>query len=191
MQRDWITTLRGRFDPTLAMPTVPKDRRPSAVLVPLGWNANSNTPELILTKRHQKLPNHAGEICFPGGFWESSDKSLLETATREAAEEISLKTEAVKYIGALPPVATKNAVVIFPFLAEVPLPYSFSLNTAEVEKVIHLPVPTLLERGIETVTVHIGGLQIVCPGLHFEGELIWGATAKILLQLISEFSSLE
>ena len=155
----------------------------SAVLVPIAFNPQSHTYEILLTKRTMLVESHKGQISFPGGYAESTDSSLLNTATREAQEEIGLHPNSVTILGALNPVQTSFAVTIYPYVGRVDLPYPFLLNGAEVEKMVFLPVSLLREKGLEEMSVNVGGVSVKSLGIWIEDDLIWGATAKILEEL--------
>ncbi len=155
----------------------------SAVLVPIAFNPQSQCYEILLTKRTLLVETHKGQVSFPGGYLEPTDGSLVNAATREAHEEIGLHPSFVTILGALTPVQTRFSVAIFPYVGRLDLPYPFLLNQAEVEKMVSLPVSVLLEKGLEQISVDMGGVKIRSTGIWVEDELIWGATAKILEEL--------
>lgn len=149
----------------------------------MGWNRTQNRHEIVLTKRPMTVANHKGEVCFPGGVREKADENFLATALRELDEEIGIKTGDIEVIGTLPPVRTRGDVWILPWVAQLSLPYPYQVNDKEVEKVLSLPVSQLLEVGLETVNVTVGSATVQSPGLWVENELVWGATARMLVEL--------
>ena len=155
----------------------------SAVLVPIAFNPVSCRHEILLTKRSQHVETHKGQISFPGGFLEDHDETLTHAATREAFEEIGLRPESVTILGALNPVQTRFSVTIYPWIGRFDLPYDFRLNESEVERIITLPIEELLSKGLSPTIVDIAGLKLTSPGIWADGELVWGATAKILEEL--------
>ncbi len=162
----------------------PSDRTGlSAVLVPMAFNAEKHRHEILLTKRSQLVETHKGQVSFPGGFLEDHDQSLVHAATREAHEEIGLRPDAVTILGALNPVQTRFSVTIYPWVGRFELPYDFRPSETEVEKILALSVADLLEQGLKETIVDIGGFKVASPGIHVDGELVWGATAKILEEL--------
>lgn len=159
-------------------------RTPSAVLVPL--YEKQGKPYLFFIRRTERVKNHRGQICFPGGTYEENDSTLLNTALRECAEEIGLAPEAVALLGELDDVITKDSgFVISPFVAIIPRTYPFRLDSYEVAEIIGAPISALLDKncrqqGRETVD----GATVTTCSYHYQSRLIWGATARILKQLL-------
>ncbi len=152
----------------------------AAVLLALyGW---PEEPGLIFTERRADLRRHAGEISFPGGRQDPGDADLAATALREAEEEIALDPAAVELAGALPPVSTfVTGYRVHPFVGTVPHPGELALrpNPAEVETVLTFGLAKLRE-GYEMRRLVRRGVPIHTPAYEVEGQLIWGATARIL-----------
>ncbi len=152
----------------------------AAVLLPLyGW---PDEPGLIFTERRADLRRHAGEISFPGGRRDDGDANLAATALREAQEEISLDPGAVELGEELPTTGTfVTGYRIHPFVGRIPHPGELSLtpNPAEVETVLTYSLDAL--RGAYGMRRLIRrGVPIHTPTYEVEGQLIWGATARIL-----------
>jgi 8-oxo-dGTP pyrophosphatase MutT (NUDIX family) len=153
-------------------------RTEAAVLIPMhGWPDN---PGLVFTERRHDLRRHAGEISFPGGRRDPGEE-LVETAIREAEEEIGLSRDRVQIAGALPPVGTfVTSYKVYPFVAEIEHGLSFTPNPAEVESVI--------VASLEELRAGYGKRRLVRRGVPIrtdtylvgEQDLIWGATARIL-----------
>jgi 8-oxo-dGTP pyrophosphatase MutT (NUDIX family) len=156
----------------------------AAVLLPLyGW---PDDPGLVFTERRADLRRHAGEISFPGGRRDEDDADLLATALREAEEEIGLDPAQVRIGEALP--ATRTFVtnyVVHPFVGYVPHPRELELrpNPAEVETVLTFSLE-LLREGYEMRRLIRRGVPIHTPTYEVEGQLVWGATARILGDLL-------
>lgn len=180
---DWIAHLRRSLSPVVrpAPDTFPGGL--SSVLIAVGMHQATQREEILLTKRTMLLETHKGQVSFPGGYWEEHDSSLVETALRESHEEIGADPSDIQILGGLAPVLTHQGVTIMPYVGQLNFPYPFLLNPVEVEKVLFLPVIQLLEQGLKTVTVPIGEARVVSEGIEVEGELVWGATARILRQL--------
>jgi 8-oxo-dGTP pyrophosphatase MutT (NUDIX family) len=161
----------------------------AAVLLPLyGW---PDEPGLVFTERRADLRRHAGEISFPGGRQDETDASLEATALREAEEEIGLDPAAVELGEALPPVSTfVTGYRIHPFVGHIPHPTELSLepNPAEVETVLTFSLD-LLRDGYEMRRLIRRGVPIHTPTYEVEGHLIWGATARILGDLLDRFEA--
>ncbi len=161
----------------------------AAVLLALyGW---PEEPGLIFTERRADLRRHAGEISFPGGRQDPGDADLAATALREAAEEIALDPAAVELRGALPAVSTfVTNYRIHPLVGLVPDPLELDLkpNPNEVETVITVSLERLREAYAMRRLVR-QGVPIRTPTYEVEGgALIWGATARILGELLDRIA---
>jgi 8-oxo-dGTP pyrophosphatase MutT (NUDIX family) len=152
----------------------------SAVLLALyGW---PEEPGLIFTERRADLRRHAGEVSFPGGRQDPGDTDLEATALRETLEEIALDPAGVEVVGALPPVSTfVTGYRIQPFvgLVDDPLELGLSPNPTEVETVLAFSLEKLRE-GYEMRRLIRRGVAIHTPTYEVDGQMIWGATARIL-----------
>ncbi len=161
----------------------------AAVLLALyGW---PEEPGLIFTERRADLRRHAGEISFPGGRRDVGDADLATTALREAHEEIGLDPAAVEISGALLPVSTfVTDYLVHPFVGLVASPGELDLkpNPAEVETVLTFSLE-LLRAGYEMRRLVRRGVAIHTPTYEVEGQLIWGATARILGDLLTRLAS--
>lgn len=156
----------------------------AAVLLALyGW---PEEPGLIFTERRADLRRHPGEISFPGGRQDEADADLAATALREAEEEIALDPVAVELAGALPPVSTfVTDYRVHPFVGLVPDPVELGLepNPTEVESVLAFSLE-LLRENYQMRRLVRRGVPIHTPAYEVEGHFIWGATARILGDLI-------
>ena len=154
------------------------------MLLPLyGWPGD---PGLVFTERRADLRRHAGEISFPGGRRDPGDADLAATALREAQEEIGLDPGRVRIGEELP--ATRTFVtnfVVHPFVGYVPHPRELDLkpNPGEVETVLTFSLE-LLREGYEMRRLIRRGIPIHTLTYEVEGHLIWGATARILSDLL-------
>ena len=159
-------------------------RTVAAVLLPLyGW---PEAPGLIFTERRADLRRHAGEISFPGGRQDEIDADLVTTALREAEEEIALSPARVELVGALPPTSTfVTNYRVHPFVGLVADPAELGLrpNPSEVETVLTFSLAVLRE-GFAMRRLVRRGIPIHTPTYEVEGQLIWGATARILGDLL-------
>jgi 8-oxo-dGTP pyrophosphatase MutT (NUDIX family) len=132
------------------------------------------------------MRRHAGEISFPGGRKDDTDADLAATALREAEEEIGLDPAAVELGDALPPTNTfVTNYRVHPFVGHIPHPASLDLkpNPAEVETVLTFSLD-LLREGYAMRRLIRRGVPIHTPTYEVEGQLIWGATARILADLL-------
>jgi 8-oxo-dGTP pyrophosphatase MutT (NUDIX family) len=136
----------------------------------------------LLTKRSDEVRFHRGEVSFPGGMYEEADGDIMNTALRECDEEIGVKRDDVEIIGRIDDVYTLTGFVITPYVGIIPYPYEFRTNPGEVAYTISLPYTYLKEASpVLEVTRHDGKAQKV-QSLHYNGDRIWGATCRMLLQ---------
>jgi 8-oxo-dGTP pyrophosphatase MutT (NUDIX family) len=157
-------------------------RTAAAVLVPL--YEEGGTLHAVFTKRRDDLEQHAGEISFPGGRHDEDDPDLLATALRESEEEIGLAAGDVDLLGALPPIGTfVTSYRVHPFVGLVPAGLAWTLQPTEVEVVLEFSLPALVA-GHEMKRLLSKGVPIKTPTFTVDGELIWGATARIVSLLL-------
>lgn len=170
-------------------PIVDASRIPAAVLVPV--YVKDGQCGVLFTRRTDRVSAHKGQISFPGGAYDEGDKTLLETALRESAEEIGLNRRNVEVLGELDDTCpfTSN-YVISPFVALIPWPYQFRLNREETSGILEVPVPALIANGREATEV-IDGKVITAYSYHYQNDVIWGATARILRQFLNIYARLR
>jgi 8-oxo-dGTP pyrophosphatase MutT (NUDIX family) len=158
----------------------------AAVLVPLFLAPADGEPHAVLTRRRGDLRRHAGEISFPGGRRDPEDADLRETALREAEEEIGLPRAEVRLLGELPPVSTfATNYVIHPFVGEIPAGLAWRVSEREVDAVLELPLKALLASRTRT-RLKRRGISFEADAYVIDEHLIWGATARILEQLLEQ-----
>jgi len=165
------------LDPAEAEGLEAHGRTEAAVLVPMhGW---PESPGLVFTERRSDLRRHAGEISFPGGRREA-EESLLDTALREAEEEIGLAPGNVEVAGALPPIGTfVTNYKVHPFVGLIGRGMQFAPNPSEVESVLVASLDDLAS-GYEKRRLVRRGVPIKTDTFLVSDKLIWGATARIL-----------
>ncbi len=161
--------------------------RQSAVLAPL--YVGDQGPTVVLTRRAAHLRNHHGEVSFPGGRQEDEDADLVATALREAHEEIRLEPSTVEVVGRLDQLSTfTSRSLIHPFVGILPgAPEALVADPGEVEHILHVPLAELLdpEAFHEEVWRFPGGHDRPLTFFEIEGDTIWGATARMLRQLLN------
>jgi 8-oxo-dGTP pyrophosphatase MutT (NUDIX family) len=157
-------------------------RTDAAVLLPMyGW---PQRPGLVFTERRSDLRRHAGEISFPGGRQDRREEDLRQTALREAQEEVGLDPADVELVGALPPIGTYvTAYRVHPFVGLIPDGLDLRPNPAEVEAVLHFELKELREAFAMRRLVR-RGVPIRTPTFEIGRHLIWGATGRILRELL-------
>ncbi len=160
------------------------DFRQAAVLLPL--YQSDIGPHLILTKRTEEVPTHKGQIGFPGGGFEEGDGDLLTTALRETQEEIGIESGDVEIIGTLDDTVTVTSRhLVRPFVGFIPHPYPYRLDPFEIERLIHLPIlPLLSGAPFREETWERDGQPVVVYFYEYDGDIIWGLTARILKQFV-------
>ena len=185
-----LEELRHRLDAGLSRrPRVALDRSDlvsAAVLVPV--TDRGGTPHVLFTKKTASVPHHKGQFSFPGGVVETRDGSRVETALREAWEEIRLPAEAVEVVGLLDDTETRATnFIITPVVGIVRAHVEFEPDGREIERVLEVPLRTLRDPAIfRTETWERNGephavlFYRVSPD-----DVIWGATARILSQFLS------
>ncbi len=155
----------------------------AAVLVPLFQK--DGDCHLLFTKRSEEVKYHKGEISFPGGVVDEEDKELINTALREADEEIGLKERDVKIIGLLDDIVTITEFIVTPIVGLFPYPYPFKVSEAEIAELIEVPVASLLDEDCYSETeIFRGGRNEVVYAYQYGRHTIWGATARILKQFL-------
>lgn len=162
----------------------PEGLVPAGVLAPL-FRAGGEVC-LLFTQRTMHLKDHQGQISFPGGVRDPGDRDLLATALRETEEEIGLVPQMVDILGRLAPVATVTGYWINPFVGLIPHPYDFRVNHQEVRELLTFPVAAFLppERWSTGAYAYKSRRVQVCCWKH-QGVVIWGATARMLLDLLA------
>ncbi len=156
----------------------------SAVLVALADGPFG--PEVLLTRRSPSVRLHKGEMCFPGGRIDAGETSI-EAALREAHEEIGLEASLLDVHGELPHLHTAvNLHYIIPIVATLSERVVLTGSTIEVDRVMWVPIRELLRS--DTHKSELWGAPPDDRLLHFfdlDDETVWGATARILVDLIS------
>jgi 8-oxo-dGTP pyrophosphatase MutT (NUDIX family) len=178
--------LKGRLEQRPGRPfTAPGlALRESAVLVPLF--VRGGEPHVLFTKRPETLRAHPGQISFPGGSRDAEDASLLHTALREMQEELGVSPQVVQVLGTLDEIPTTTGYRILPFVGAIPHDVRYVPNVAEIALVIevsfsHLLAPSRWRTEKRTWM----GREVDIHSFDFGEHVIWGATARILHNLLT------
>jgi len=178
-----ITPKRGDHDVDPVMQKIAEVRpiRPAAVLVPVVGHPE---PTVLLTQRAQHLPNHPGQISFPGGKIEKSDAHPLAAALRETEEEIGLDRSYVEPLGYLDLYMTTQGYRIVPTIARVKPGFALTLNAGEVDHVFEVPLAFLMDQtNVQRHGRDWNGITRHYYAITFGEHYIWGVTAGILRNL--------
>ena len=155
----------------------------AAVLCPL--YIEKGLLKMLFIKRSQTVRTHKGEISFPGGVREAEDFSLEATSIRETEEEIGVQKSDITIFGGLDEVNTTTGFLVSPFVGTIPHPYQFKLSLDEVDSLITLAVDDFLKPDNKIDFYYFNGRSLQ-PQLAYkiDGQVVWGATAKIMEQFI-------
>jgi 8-oxo-dGTP pyrophosphatase MutT (NUDIX family) len=170
------------LDPVEAAALDVHGRIDSAVLVPL--YLDENHLHAVFTRRRDDLRRHAGEISFPGGRQDDDEDDLRATALREAEEEIGLAPDAVELVGALQPTPTiATDYAVYPFVGLIEPGHAWRPSAAEVAAVLEFPLGRL-RAGFGRRRLTRRGVPFRTDVYEVDDQLIWGATARILADLL-------
>jgi 8-oxo-dGTP pyrophosphatase MutT (NUDIX family) len=162
------------------------EARPAAVLIPFlhiegDWH-------ILFTRRTDTLPEHSGQVAFPGGRTDPHDTSPANTALREANEEINLDPHDVQILGYLQRMPTITNYCVTPVVGVIPWPYKFSLKKEEVSRIFTIPLKWLCNPSNHYIQERaLPSPYAPLPVVFFkqyDGETLWGVSARITLNLL-------
>jgi len=173
----------------LLQPGVKKPLRPAAVLIPLmrygeAWH-------ILYTRRTDIVEHHKGQVSFPGGATDPEDHSPEDTALRETEEEIGVRRSDVRILGRLGQMITISNFVVTPVVGVVPWPYGYKVHTVEVGRVFSMPLAWLATRDNWQEFVRSETGHTVITYFPFDGELLWGATARMTVNFVKALGVVE
>jgi 8-oxo-dGTP pyrophosphatase MutT (NUDIX family) len=189
-QKEWLEQRLARPTPAAAkgmsdgfrLPGREGSATPAAVLVPIVNRPTDLT--LLLTQRSADLPDHPGQISFPGGRVEPGDASIAHAALREATEEIGLPAARVAILGELAPYETVTGYSVTPVVGWVEPPFELKLDPIEVADVFEVPLAFLLNPlNLQRHYRMFGDIRRDFWAIPYGEHYIWGATAAMLLIL--------
>jgi 8-oxo-dGTP pyrophosphatase MutT (NUDIX family) len=153
----------------------------AAVLIPIITREASLS--VLLTERSPDLKHHAGQISFPGGRMDATDRDIRATALRETHEEVGIDPANVEIIGYLDPNPTVTGYAVTPVVALVDLQQELIIDPLEVKSVFEVPLPFLLDEGNQkSAEREFEGVMVAIAEFNFGQYRIWGATASMLIQ---------
>ena len=197
--RDWIrqrlaephdtTTLNGDFA-VAGLPRPQQTLTAAAVLIALV--DYQDEVMVLLTRRTEHLPHHAGQISFPGGRSEADDADAIATALREAQEEIDLPPEAVDIVGHLQRYQTVTGFLVTPVVGFVNPPLALQPDPNEVAEILEVPLSFVLDsRNHERGSRQVGQQQRSYYVIRYNDSVIWGATAAMLVNFSQRLNPLK
>ena len=154
----------------------------AAVLIPLApikgeWH-------LLYTRRADTVEHHKGQVSFPGGACDPGEGAPEQTALREAQEEIGLRPSDVRLLGRLDSMITVTHFRVVPVVGVIPWPYVFQVSNVEVGRVFMIPLNWLAENSNRWEFSFPGRPQSVIAYHPYDGELLWGATARMTVDFL-------
>jgi 8-oxo-dGTP pyrophosphatase MutT (NUDIX family) len=157
----------------------------AAVLVPIVVGSGGDLG-LLLTRRTEDLPSHPGQVAFPGGLVRPGEEDPARTALREAEEEIGLQPERVRVLGLLDDVTARTgAVAVTPVVGAIADLPPLRPQTKEVARIFTIPFMDLVQPGRWTSKIETrAGREQRIYFFEHEGEVLWGLSARITLQLL-------
>ena len=158
-----------------------KNPKPAAVLIPI--RKGTEHLSVIFTQRPESMPEHPGQISFPGGK-SDAEEPLVETALREAEEEIGLSRKLVTVAGELPPYRTITNYVVTPVIGLVEDAFEPEPDHWEVDDCFEAPLPFFLQKASQETHSRLHeGKERTFYAFTYEKHFIWGATAAMLVNL--------
>ncbi|MRW91219.1 CoA pyrophosphatase [Duganella sp. FT80W] len=160
------------------------EREPTAASVLVLLVRREHGLTVLLTQRTAHLTDHAGQISFPGGRAETYDQDAVDTALREAEEEIGLNRRHVEVLGCLPHYLTGTGYCVTPVVALLQPPFEVTADPSEVAAIFEVPLAFLMDgANHQRLSVDLPGGRRTFYAMPYEGYFIWGATAGMLRNL--------
>jgi 8-oxo-dGTP pyrophosphatase MutT (NUDIX family) len=198
-----LDSLRKKFTEVVSLNTPYSFRpihegRPAAVLLLWGLRNESDSIEILMTKRTDKVDTHKGQYALPGGMQDFETEPLVDTALRETEEEMGISRELVEVFGMLPPLWTPSGFLVTPVLGLLKRPIEIRVvpSPSEIASWFWCGLDRLRDEGVyssEAHTITISGLgHSVTVDVFQVGEhRIWGATGAMLRNFIERLSKVE
>ncbi len=190
LMRDGAIEAKIRAGLSLVCPSNPTEVSsglvPASVLIGL-FQQEDDGWEVLFTRRTDHLVRHKGQVAFPGGAVEVEDRDAIDTALREANEEIGLPGDCANVLGCMDTMVTVTGFCITPVVAILCWPFELRPAAAEVGRVFSVPLVWLADpdnREERLYTRSNGSQEMVIFFKPFDGEIIWGATAHILVDFL-------
>ena len=159
----------------------------AAVLVPIF--ERDGELHVVYIRRADHVSSHRGQVAFPGGRVDPTDATLLETALREAQEEVAIDPLAVDVLGAFPEMSTlTSGIIVAPFAGVIPATTALRPCPKEVAEIFAVPLGALRDPRYR-VLYEWGGNRSKFPAVQYGGQTIWGLTLRITDNLLAILNS--
>ena len=181
LNQQWI-------DDTLWQGAAGESERAAAVLFPFYWK--NNEPWVLFTQRNADLKHHSGQVSFPGGGYENQDKNIRHTALRETYEEIGVNRDQIELWGFLDGLPSISGFHVTPFVGEIKDVENLTLDPNEVDRAFGVPFDFFRDRGNRVknqVKTPFGKRHYYV--FDYKGDVIWGLTAQIIVQLVDRLNN--
>lgn len=171
-------------------PSSSKAKTTAAVLVIL--HGDIDNPQLVLTQRALHLNSHSGEVAFPGGMWDKADSNLLQTALREAYEEIGLDPDSVEPVATLPTASPKRRDVhVTPYVVIAKGKLALTPEPDEIAAIFDAPLKLFMDiTQYQYFDMKIdnseSGAVIRFPFIEYKSYRIWGFTLKVITDMLND-----
>jgi 8-oxo-dGTP pyrophosphatase MutT (NUDIX family) len=156
----------------------------AAVLIPIFFK--DGQAHLLFTKRTEALKHHKGQISFPGGKFDTTDKNLEKTAIRETCEEIGLRKDDITLLGKTDKFLTNTHFLVQPYAGFFNYPYQFKVNAAEIDRLIEVPLLHLISKANFKIKF-IDYKDQIWPihYYYYQKDVIWGVTGFLLSNFLN------
>ena len=179
---DYLAQLRNRL--SNCTPARIKGAHPDAAVL-IALTDTPFDPEIILTRRASHLSSHSGQVAFPGGMRDKTDRNLKHTALRESEEEVAMPPEQVEIIGKLNQVISHMGVRVTPWIGIVPEAIELTANEDELDAIFRVPLSFFLkDKRHHTDVIPVEKKALYVPCYHFDEFVIWGLSAMMLVDLL-------
>ena len=160
----------------------------AAVLVAI---TREDDPKVLLTRRSLQLSRHAGEVSFPGGKRDPTDANNIAVALREANEETGLSADDVELIGDLPVEEARSGITVKPVVGLISSSVHLVAQPAEIDRIFFASLRQLMNAPPVPHAIQYAQQTLYFPSMHVENEIVWGLTARILVNLFKYGLSYE
>jgi len=178
---------QNKMAPAFRVPPdfIKKNQTPRKSAVLIIFYPKNEEVNIIFIKRIEDGKAHSGQVAFPGGKFEESDISLLNTSIRETFEEIGVKIDVNSIIGKLTPIYIPvSNYDVTPYIAFLNSEPEYIISNDEVQRVVTVNINNLLNtNNLATATLDRGSYLVEAPFYRIDDDMIWGATAMILSEL--------